>query len=319
ILLSGAGKFSIGRIEKKSFRDLVSVFYHTNQIYILMTLSGFFVGLIVINYYRSRTKSNLKTISIQKTELEETHQKLKEAQVIILAQEKYRQARDIAGGFAHEIRNALSPARNALSKLTSNDITIAKDVSRVQKLTRFTDSAIERAIKMTKAISQYTKIEEMRQPGEVILLKVIDKAIEINYHRIEDQNIRINTAIDDACKVLGNEEQLLIVFNNLLINSLDALTGTAQPSILVKSHTNEQYEVVEFRDNGSGIDRDSLERIFDVFYSTKPDRGTGIGLTMAKKIIEIYGGSITAESIPGEFTSFKILIRRIQNQKENID
>ncbi len=315
VILSNQDQYSIGRIEKRSRIELLSIFYHTNQVYILMIMTGLIAGVLVVNFYRIRNKSNLKLISRQKKELEETHQKLKEAQATILAQEKYRQARDIAGGFAHEIRNALSPARNALSRLIGDDIMIAKDISRVQKLTRFTDSAIERAIRMTKDISRYTKIEEMREPEEVALAMLIEKAIEINYHRIEDQGIRINTAIDPECRVLGNKEQFLIVFNNLLLNSLDALTGISEPTILIKSHANDRHVVIEFRDNGSGIDRDSLDRIFDVFYSTKPDRGTGIGLTMAKKIIEIYDGSITVDSVKEKYTSFEIMLKRIQNQQ----
>lgn len=310
IALGATNRISLGRIEKKKFTELLSVFYHNNQAYILMLISGLVVGMLVMNFYRSKTRRNLVTIRDQKTELDKTYLKLKEAQAKIVAQEKYRQAQDIAGGFAHEIRNALSPARHALSKLIGTDSSSSADPAIIQKLSRFSDSAVERALKLTRAISQYTKIEDVHNPEAVDLKTVTEKTLEMNHHRIKSQKVRINVAIDYRAKVTANTDQLQIVFNNLLLNSLDALTDSTNPNILIQAHMDGQNVEITFRDNGSGIQQDSLERIFDVFYSTKPSSGTGIGLTMVKKIIESYGGSISVDSKLNEFTAFRILLKK---------
>ena len=310
VALSISNTFSLGRIEKKKFTELLSVFYHNNQVYILMLISGLVVGMLVMNFYRYKTKRNLVTIRDQKMELDKTYLKLKEAQAKIVAQEKYRQAQDIAGGFAHEIRNALSPARHALSKLIETDSRAIADPAIIQKLSRFSDRAVERALKLTRAISQYTKIEDIHNPEAVDLKAVIEKILEMNHHRIKSQKVKINVAVGFRVIVMANTDQLRIVFNNLLLNSLDALTDTENPDILIETHVDGQNVEVTFRDNGSGITPDSLERIFDVFYSTKPSGGTGIGLTMVKKIIESYGGSISVDSKLNEFTACRILLKK---------
>ncbi|MBD3382109.1 MAG: GHKL domain-containing protein [candidate division Zixibacteria bacterium] len=310
LILTNGSKYSIGRIEKKPFRQQLSVFYHNNQIYIMTIISGLFMGLLVMNFYRSKTKRNLVTIRDQKMELDKTYLKLQEAQAKIIAQEKYRQAQDIAGGFAHEIRNALSPARNALSKLIETDSSRSSDPAMTQKLARFSDNAVERALKLTRAISQYTKIEDIHNPEAVDLKNVIEKTLEMNHHRIKSQKVKINVDIDFPAIVTANTDQLQIVFNNLLLNSLDALTDSENADILIETHVDGQNVEVSFRDNGSGIPPDSLERIFDVFYSTKPSGGTGIGLTMVKKIIETYGGSISVDSKLNEFTAVRILLKK---------
>ena len=275
-----------------------------------MLISGLVVGMLVMNFYRYKTKRNLVTIRDQKMELDKTYLKLKEAQAKIVAQEKYRQAQDIAGGFAHEIRNALSPARHALSKLIETDSRAIADPAIIQKLSRFSDRAVERALKLTRAISQYTKIEDIHNPEAVDLKAVIEKILEMNHHRIKSQKVKINVAVGFRVIVMANTDQLRIVFNNLLLNSLDALTDTENPDILIETHVDGQNVEVTFRDNGSGITPDSLERIFDVFYSTKPSGGTGIGLTMVKKIIESYGGSISVDSKLNEFTACRILLKK---------
>jgi signal transduction histidine kinase len=66
---------------------------------------------------------------------------------------------------------------------------------------------------------------------------------------------------------------------------------------------------LDFNDNGAGIPRENLQRVFDAFYSTKPDNGTGIGLAMAKKIIEMYDGEISVSSDHGKGTTFSLKLK----------
>lgn len=276
---------------------------YKNQILIIGI--SLLVGLLTSFFYQRKTKSNLIQIAKQKNELEKTHQKLKETQDKLITAEKYAQAKDIAGGFAHEIRNALFPAKSWLSKLKRT----IKDDSQKHQI-RYTNQAVTRAINITNWISQYTKLEAEREIEEVDIESIINKILETNMPRINEMNIRINRSGQLISKALANSDQLFIVFNNLMINSLDALTDSAADGIISISYKESKSLItIVFEDNGCGISDDDIKRIFDPFFSTKPSHGTGLGLSMSKKIIENYGGSINITSEEDHGTTFTVVLK----------
>ncbi len=104
-------------------------------------------------------------------------------------------------------------------------------------------------------------------------------------------------------------EQILV---NLVVNAVDAI-GERNGSITVDVHpSNDGTRVVcEVRDTGSGIAPEHLERIFQPFFTTKPeDKGTGLGLPVARGIVESYGGSLVASSTAGTGTTFRFDLPR---------
>ena len=305
----------IGSIQKKTIVELLTVFYHQNQNYVLVIMTGLLVSLTLMNYYRSKTKHNLKTIASQKKELEKTHEALKKAQATIVAQEKFQQAKNIAGGFAHEIRNALSPARNAIYKLLSTP-EIPKE--KMLSLAKFSDKAVERAINITRLISNYTRLDAQREAEAVNINNVINEILKSNAIGLKGKNITVSYNDPEPAIVAGNREQFYMVFNNLLLNAIDALSNENNPTVSFHQKTENDTVSINITDNGCGIDTDSLNKIFDVFYSTKPSTGTGLGLSMVKKIIEMYNGGINVSSQPGKGTTFTITLK-IYNGDKNPD
>lgn len=297
------------RIHSRPWTTLIAIFYRNNQLYILVTLFAALAGAIVSNYYRRKTKLNLSTIARQKEELERTHQALKEAQQTIIAQEKYRQAKDIAGGFAHEIRNALFPADSSLLKLNRmlDDGNIQSD--KAQDHLKHVGGSISRAIAITHLISQYTKLDSERQEQSVDLALSLRKAIAANRPLMDQFGIQVTTSGPEVVLVTCNETQLGMVWSNLILNSLDALTNRTSPTILVSWKLSGDVAVITFADNGIGISPDDLPRIFDTLFSTKPHKGTGLGLSTSKKIIEMYDGQITVTSQPGMGTAFEVRLK----------
>ena len=289
------------RIERRGWYQKLSVIYYRYQIYILVVLSGLLVGLVVTNFYRARTRKNLILISQQKEQLERAQEALREAQERLVAQEKFRQARDIAGGFAHEIRNALSPVRNALARLGRiRPEEVAED--QLARPRRLIDRSVRRAIDLTKRISEYTHLEKPRQGEAVDLKEVIQKAVELQRDILDDRRIRIELPGSCPGPVTGDRAQYEIVLSNLISNAADAVATVDRPRIEITCTANDNHVVVEVADNGVGINAEDLDRVFTVFYSTKPDTGTGLGLAIVKKTVEIYGGSVKVESEPGRGT-----------------
>jgi two-component system NtrC family sensor kinase len=85
--------------------------------------------------------------------------------------------------------------------------------------------------------------------------------------------------------------QLLV---NLLINAVDAMAGTGQPKLTVRVGANHERAFVEVEDNGPGVPEALRERIFEPFFSTKGEKGNGLGLWISSEIARLHGGELIA-------------------------
>lgn len=316
VVVCGGDKFVYSEIQRRSLRELVTIFYVNYQKYILMAVTALAVTLAFTNFYRRRTKRNLNVITQQKREIESTHAELerthvalKLAQSKIIAQEKYLQAKSIAGGFAHEIRNTLFPAEGAIHNLTGLLGKSGVSDAKIDRLIDALKTATARAIQLTEVISSYTKLETPLPTERIPIAKVVGSVLERNSSMIEAVGAKVVTDGSETCSVSANIEHLQAIFNNLLVNALDALTNTTNPCIMITWSEGSRTIRVRFSDNGSGISEDHSKRIFEPFYSTKPYKGTGLGLSIVKKIVELYEGSITVSSEIGKGTVFEIELR----------
>ncbi len=298
-------------ISRRSFGDYVGVVYLDYQNYILAGFSAALAALVVVNIYRRRTKRNLQTISVQKAEIEDAHLALQEAQAAIIAQEKYRQAKDIAGGFAHEIRNALFPAEASLQRLNSLGGKVGGDSVAEDKYARAASEAVTRAIRITQLISLYTKLDSEYLPERVEVARVVGEVIQSNRERVQDMGFALEVNGPEGLWVECNAQQLYMVVNNFVLNSLDALTGRVEPRILVSWKADLGRLTLTCEDNGPGIADADLPKVFDAFFSTKPSSGTGLGLAICKKIVELYDGTISATERPGGGARFTVTLKLI--------
>ena len=306
---SGSGGM-VGDIHSQDIFKFVSIFYVHHQSYILSGLLGLFLVLIVVNYYRQRTKQNLVTITRQKKELETAHQALRDAQAKLVEQEKYKQARDIAGGFAHEIRNALFPAEAALIRLKQMPNGGNANSQKTDKYVGSANRAVERAIGITEIISRYTRLGSESQPANVGLKSVIDEVLAANADRIDDQGVAVEVKGETDVSVTANHDQMVMALNNLVRNSLDALAETSDPHVCLLVETKKNTVALSVTDNGAGIPDDIKERVFDAFFSTKPDTGTGLGLSVVARILDMYDGTLAMKSAPGEGTTFTMRLKQ---------
>ncbi len=303
---AGAGGIAVCRIRRRTFVELARIAFWEYQSYVLMLLSASLAAVVVVNFYRRRTKRNLILIASHKSELERVHDELRRAQATIIAQEKYRQARDIAGAFAHEIRNALFPAEAASRRLSGPVKPESSPEHSSEHYAGVVAGALRRALALTEQISHYTRLEGEHSLAPISLRPVIDDVLTANRLPIEENGAVVTVECSDGIEVMANLSQLRIVLNNLLLNSLDALTGRPAPAIRIGVQPGGEKVDLTFYDNGAGISADALPRIFDAFFSTKPAKGTGLGLAVVKRIVELSGGTIAVESEAGKWTKFTL-------------
>jgi two-component system NtrC family sensor kinase len=141
----------------------------------------------------------------------------------------------------------------------------------------------------------------------------LDDAITIISHQMKLSKIDLEAQLEpDLPMIHGNSNQLQQVFMNLMINVQQAL-DEKPGSLLVTSHALPSGEVeLRFKDSGPGMTKETKEKLFEPFYTTKPNgKGTGLGLSVSFGIIKDHGGLIQVESEPGKGAEFIITLPTI--------
>jgi two-component system NtrC family sensor kinase len=138
--------------------------------------------------------------------------------------------------------------------------------------------------------------------------KAIENALNILKNQAKFYNIIMEKDLDPLLpRIQGDQSQMEQVFINLLINASDAMNGKGKIFIRTRRFTEDADEFVEieFTDNGPGIPVENFDKIFEPFYTTKPEgKGTGLGLAVSKGIVQNAGGRIFVKSKVGEGASF---------------
>lgn len=126
-------------------------------------------------------------------------------------------------------------------------------------------------------------------------------------YRAKQKKVTIRSNIEEELYVKGNENEWQQVVLNLITNALDASFEGGE--IEVTAQSNEESISYVVKDNGCGIEKDSLTKVFDPFFTTKPaGQGTGLGLFVSYGIIQRMNGQLVIESIKGEGTTVKITL-----------
>jgi len=135
----------------------------------------------------------------------------------------------------------------------------------------------------------------------------MDEAIDLATDRIVLYNISVVKKYStDICDVSVDREKLKIAFLNIIVNAIEAMEpGKGVLTISTRGENNKC--VIEIADNGSGMDRESLGRLFEPYFTSKP-KGNGLGLTNTQNIILNHKGTIQAESEKGKGTTFIITL-----------
>jgi PAS domain S-box-containing protein len=236
-----------------------------------------------------------------------TDLKLATERLIAAEQEKYRQARDIAGGVAHEIHNALCPAVNAIEKLKSRlALTAAHEQTRNADLLALGDAAVARAMNLTDLVRSYSRLEVEQAAVTIELKDIIDEIVYLNSMRAQELAVSVQVNIPTGCRIHCNRNHLWSFFNNLMTNALDALVEVPSRAIAISAVNNQNHVTVTFADSGPGIPVEIRERIFDLFFSTRPGTGSGVGLAMVRKIADLYHVEIQIETANDKGTTFII-------------
>jgi signal transduction histidine kinase/GAF domain-containing protein/ActR/RegA family two-component response regulator len=245
----------------------------------------------------------------------------------------------LAAGVAHEINNPLAYTLYNLESLTEDlpplledlrDLHVrlsspdpvttkeAQDLAQTLKPSTLTDihsrlketlEGTHRIRDITHGLSTFSRVERDTLVP-VDLAHVIDVAVNMAFNEIK-YRARLIKDYGRTPPILASEGRLSQVFLNLFINASHAIeVGDVEHNeIRIHTWSNDAFVYAEVRDSGSGIAPENLDRLFEPFFSTKAiGKGSGLGLSISKNIVEGYGGTISVESELGSGTRFLVAL-----------
>jgi hypothetical protein len=261
-----------------------------------------------------------ESINIRDNQLEELNRinrELKEAQEGVVRAEKLATMGRLAAGIAHEIGNPLNIILGYIALFKK-----VKDEKRAESYLEKIEEEINRINKIIRDLL------DLSRPSKFIVSdtdinKYIRSCMELLSHEIKKKDIKLEYNLNaDIPIVKIDGERFKQVIINLLINSIDAVDNNGRISISteftifskdsiksLKFKDGDRVIIVSISDNGRGISKENINRIFDPYFTTKePGKGTGLGLTICQQIIDSFNGDIVVESEEGSGTTFRVIL-----------
>ncbi len=247
-------------------------------------------------------------LEAQKGELEKTLEQLKNAQLQIVQSEKLATLGQLVAGVAHEINTplgAISSNFDLLDTIAENLPTDNELAALVKEVAPVNKEAIRRISRLISSLKNFTRLDEAKK--KVVDLKEgILSTIALIAHEAKNC-VEIKTDFTDIPKVSCYPDYINQVFMNILLNACQSIKNKGE--VLVSTMQEGDFVKVSIVDNGEGISKENLSKIFDFGFTTKKiGQGTGLGLALAKKIVEEHEGRIEVESNLGKGTIFNIYL-----------
>jgi signal transduction histidine kinase len=213
--------------------------------------------------------------------------------------EKFAVTGRISRTIAHEVRNPLTNINLATEQLRS-EIEPNEDINLLFEMISRNSNRINQLI---SDLLNSTRISELNYIKSSIN-DILDGSLELAQDRIKLKQIRVIKNYEtDICHILIDPEKIMIAFLNIIVNAIEAMDEHGTLQITTQTKNNRCITII--KDNGKGMSKADVGRLFEPYFTTK-EKGTGLGLTNTQNIILSHHANISAESKPGEGTSFTI-------------
>lgn len=226
------------------------------------------------------------------------------------------ESKELISNISHDLKTPITAIRGYVEGIMDG---VADTPEKMNKYIRTIYNKANDMDRLIGELTVYSKIDTNRIPYNFKKVNVdeyfSDCAEEISVE-LESKNIRLNyfNYVDKDIVIIADPEQLKRVINNIISNSVKYI-GNKKGALNIRINDENDFIHVEIEDNGKGINQKDLPYIFDRFYRTDASRnsnqgGSGIGLAIVKKIIEVHGGKIWATSKENTGTIMHFIIRK---------
>jgi signal transduction histidine kinase len=243
-------------------------------------------------------------------DLEKALSELKDSQRAVVQQERFRAFGEMASGIVHDFNNALMTVIGYSELMLGDPVSIA-DVDQVKDYLGAINTAGRDASHIVSRLREfYRPREKSDQFGGVDLNKIVEEAVKLTQPKWKTlaqnlgRNISVEFELEKIPPVLGHEPDLREIVTNLIFNAVDAMPEGG--IITMRSRAKGDRAILEVADCGTGMPPEVRQRCLEPFFTTKGERGTGLGLAMVFGVIKRHDGELEIDSTPGKGTTMVI-------------
>lgn len=229
---------------------------------------------------------------------------------------------EVARRLAHEIKNPLTPIQLSAERLRHKylDKMNSEDAKVLDSATHTIVQQVEAMKEMVNSFAEYARSPSMNN-ASLNMNALVREVVEL--YRNSVRQLQVNLELDDNLPMIeADDVYLRQLLHNLIKNSLEAGDKKETVSLTITTRTRtrhkegNQFIELQLEDNGPGFPEDILEKIFDPYVTTKT-KGTGLGMSIVKKIIEEHGGELWVQNTPGAQVTIQLPLKETPRGKED--
>jgi DNA-binding response OmpR family regulator len=254
-------------------------------------------------------------VRVRTGELERSNEALRQAQQALIQQERLRALGQMASGIAHDINNAISPIALYTESLLKRETNLSEPArGQLVTIQRAIDDVAQTVARMREF---YRPSEAQAQRADVALNLLVHQVIDLTRARWSDQPQRRGVMIElkaelaaELPNIRGVDHEIRDALTNLIFNAVDALPhgGVIEVRTSLSNSGSAPLQVrLDVTDSGIGMDEETRRRCLEPFFTTKGERGTGLGLAMVYGMAQRHGAALEIDSQPGSGTTLRIL------------
>jgi two-component system, NtrC family, sensor kinase len=235
--------------------------------------------------------------------------KIRELEKRVIQAEKLASLGQLAASVAHEINNPMT-AVTTYAEASIHRAETAGEMRDIEKFKRILENS-ERVLRFTHGLVSYSRPAHDK-PEDVDVSPLVERALGYCEHVVKKHNVTLSADLGAGLKIRAVKQNMVQVLVNLITNACHA--SKANGAVLVATRADETHVVISVSDDGHGMTQETKSKIFEPFFSTKPDgQGTGLGLSIVQSVVEKHGGTIVVESTTGRGTVFEVRLPLIQS------
>jgi signal transduction histidine kinase len=242
--------------------------------------------------------------------MNQVDKKRRETEAALMRSEKLSAAGRMAATVAHEINNPLEAVGNLVYLLRREDL---PEDTRCEYL-RLVEQELDRVAAIARRTLGFYK--DQASPSEVAVSETVDSVLEVYSARLEHKNVSVSRSDCGDGRILVSRGEVQQVLANLVANAIDALPN-AGGRLQISTAIVGEFLTLDVTDNGHGISDEDLGKIFEPFFSTKKEIGTGLGLWVSRDLVKKNGGTIEVLSSTRKRdhgTTFRISFPAVRRQ-----
>ena len=264
-------------------------------------VAGLLLLLVLMRRANAASSAELRVLKKKNEAMEEINQKMQ----ALAHHQRLETIGTMTASIAHDFNNLLTPIMGY--SITTMEMLPADATDLQENLMEIYDASVKAKDIVTR-LAELTKKGNEENFKEIEVDEVIQSALKVTLPA-KPKEVEVKASFDaEGEKIKADRTQISQLVMNIVLNAYDAMRENGG-TLLVSTRISGEEVVLRFKDNGCGMDTETMSRIFDPFYTTKESgKGTGLGLAIVAQIVETHGGKIYVDSEPGTGTEFRIYI-----------